>query len=419
MFSYLNILRRRNFLFLWIGQVISQFGDRLTQMALIGLVYRLEPGSSLQLAKMMSLAIIPVFLVSPVAGVYVDRWDKRKTMYVSDFVRGVLIIMIPFLMDTHSLLPIYVIIFLSFCMGRFFIPAKMAIIPELVQGKSLLLTNSLFSITAMIAAVIGFGLGGIIVEKWGTKAAFLIDACTFFISAICVILMKFTEKKQFHAKDILDLGRDAILKVKNSFLHETKEGITYILKSKETLYSARVMFVLFASIGSLYTVFIVFLQHTLSTITMDIGWLAVGAGAGLFFGSLAYGKLGAKIPIKNVVNVSMFLASAFLCFFACALKANPNKTFAFYSCVFLGILISPIVIAVNTLIHKESENGFWGRIFSYIEVLIHIAFLAFMFTASYLAEKTSPFTVIVWVGILILAFSTINIAISIFNRQKA
>ena len=419
MFSYFDILRRRNFSFLWIGQVISQFGDRLTQMALIGLVYRLEPGSSLQLAKMMSLAIIPVFLVSPVAGVYVDRWDKRKTMYVSDFVRGVLIITIPFLMDAHSLLPIYTIIFLSFCMGRFFIPAKMAIIPELVQGKSLLLANSLFSVTAMIAAVIGFGLGGIIVERWGTKAAFLIDACTFFISAICVLSMKFAEKKQFHAKDILDLGRDAILNVKNSFIHETKEGIKYILKSKETLYAARVMLVLFASIGSLYTVFIVFLQRTLSTITMDIGWLAVGSGAGLFLGSLAYGKFGAKLPVKKVINIAMFLASAFLCLFVYTLSINPNKTFAFYSCFFLGILISPIVIAVNTLIHKESENNFWGRIFSYIEVLIHIAFLVFMFTASYLAEKTSPFTVIIGVGILILVFSTINIVTGLVYRQKA
>ena len=419
MLSYFNILRRRNFSFLWVGQVISQFGDRLTQMALIGLVYRLEPGSSLQLAKMLSLAIIPVFLVSPVAGVYVDRWDKRKTMYISDFVRGSLIIAIPFLMDTHSLLPIYAIIFLSFCMGRFFIPAKMAIIPELVQGKSLLLVNSLFSVTAMIAAVIGFGLGGIIVERWGTKAAFLIDACTFFISAICVLSMKFTEKKQFHAKDILDLGRDAILNVKNSFIHETKEGIKYILKSKETLYAAKVMFVLFASIGSLYTVFIVFLQRTLSTITMDIGWLAVGSGAGLFAGSLAYGKFGVKLPVKKVINIAMFFASAFLCFFVYALSVNPNKTFAFYSCLFLGILVSPIVIAVNTLIHKESENTFWGRIFSYIEVLIHIAFLAFMFTASYLAERTSPFTVIIGVGILILCFSTINIVTGLVYRRNA
>jgi len=419
MFSILKILRQRNFAFLWCGQVISQFGDRLTQMALIGLVYRLEPGSSLQLAKMLSLAIIPVFLVSPVAGVYVDRWDKRKTMYISDFVRGVLIITIPFLMDTHSLLPIYTVIFLSFCMGRFFIPAKMAIIPELVQGKSILLANSLFSVTAMIAAVIGFGLGGIIVERWGTKSAFLIDACTFFISAVCVLSMKFVERKYFHARDILDLGRDAILKVKNSFIYETKEGIKYILKSKETLYAAKIMFVLFASIGSLYTVFIVFLQRTLSTITMDIGWLAVGSGAGLFFGSLVYGKLGAKLPVKKVINIAMFLASAFLCLFVYALSANPNKTFAFYSCCFLGVLISPIVIAVNTLIHKESENNFWGRIFSYIEVLIHIAFLLFMFAASYLAERTSPFTVIIGVGILILCFSTINIVTGLFNRQRA
>ncbi|RKY29649.1 MAG: hypothetical protein DRP68_07035, partial [Candidatus Omnitrophota bacterium] len=188
--SYFKVLKKRNFFLLWFGQVISQFGDRLTQMALIGLVYELMPHSSMSLAKVMSLPVLAVLLISPVAGVYVDRWEKRKTMYVSDFLRGICIALIFILIfKFKTVIFVYFLIFLSFCVGRFFIPAKMAIIPALVDQKDLLLANSLVSITAMIAAILGFGLGGIIVEKLGVKVAFLIDSVTFFLSSLAVLSM--------------------------------------------------------------------------------------------------------------------------------------------------------------------------------------------------------------------------------------
>ena len=189
--SHFKALKNRNFSLLWIGQIISQFGDRLTQMALIGLVYAVRPGSSLELAKVMSLAIIPVFLFSPVAGVYVDRWDKRKTMYISDLIRAIFIFLIPYLyLRSQSLGLIYLLIFLSFSIGRFFIPAKMAIIPSIVKKENLLISNSLVSVTAMIAAVLGFGLGGIIVETRGITTVFLLDAATFLVSALLIMLIR-------------------------------------------------------------------------------------------------------------------------------------------------------------------------------------------------------------------------------------
>jgi predicted MFS family arabinose efflux permease len=407
MFShYIKVLTNRNFFLLWLGQVISQFGDRLTQMALIGLVYELKPGSSLGLANMFSLAIIPVFLISPIAGVYIDRWNKQKTMYVSDFLRGVLILAIPF-MPSRPL--IYLFIFLSFCLGRFFLPAKMAIIPSLVEKKDFFMANSLISTTAMIAAVLGFGIGGMIVERWGVKSAFYLDAATFFCSALFVALMRIKERANFNPKDIIELGKEAINKVKRSFLVEVREGLRYIFSSEETRYAARMQFILFASIGSLYTVFIVFMQKTLSTVTSDLGWLAVGIGAGLFFGSLFYGKFATKITIKKAIYLSLLFSGLHLLAFTLFLKFHPYKMVALLSCVFLGVLCAPIVIALNTLIHKDSEDRFWGRIFSSLEVVIHLAFMLFMFIASFLAERMSPFTIIASVSIIIISFSSVGL----------
>ena len=408
--AYFKVLKRRNFFFLWIGQIISQFGDRLTQMALIGLVYKIKPYSSLSLAKIMSLAVIPVFLVSPLAGVYVDRWNKQKTMYWSDLLRGLFIALIPaFFFYYHSLIIVYFLIFLSFCVGRFFIPSKMAIIPSLVDEKDIFMANSLVSTTAMVAAMFGFGIGGFIVEKYGIRIAFSIDAVTFFTSALLIFLMRIKERKRFNPHDLINLGRDAFKAVKHSLVHEIKDGLRYLLESKETKYATKVFFTLFSFIGSLYVVFVVFIQNTLSTITMELGVLAIGAGLGLFLGTLLYGRLGRSIDVKKVINLTLVSASFWLVLSVILLKYYPSELFAFFSVFLLGLIVSPVIVAVNSLIHKDSDSNLWGRIFSSLEVVIHLAFIIFMFIASFLAEIFRPFTIIVAVGIIIFLFSLYNL----------
>ena len=99
MARFREVLKNRNFFLLWSGQIISQLGDRLDQMALIAFIYQRAPGSAIQIAKILSFTIIPVFLIGPLAGVYVDRWDRRRTMYVCDFLRSILVFTIPFLLD--------------------------------------------------------------------------------------------------------------------------------------------------------------------------------------------------------------------------------------------------------------------------------------------------------------------------------
>ncbi len=406
---YLKILKKRSFSLLWLGQIVSQFGDRLTQMALIGFVYRIAPHSSLSLAKIMSLAIIPVFILSPVAGVYIDRWNKQRVMWVSDFLRGVFILTIPFLLGLTSLLFIYVFIFLSFCVGRFFIPAKMAIVPSLVEKKEVFMANSLISTTAMISAILGFGLGGVIVERLGIRSAFIIDATTFFASAFFISLMRIKEKSWFRPQDIIELSKKAITEVKNSFIFDIKQGVKYLWKEQETKFAVRTFFVLFSCVGALYVVFIVFIQDTLSSATLELGKLAVGAGVGLFLGSLLYGRVAHRFSVKRVINIAMFLASGYLIFFVTLLRVTPSKNFAFFSCFLLGLFAAPIIIAVNGLIHTKSEDEFWGRTFSSLEVVIHFAFLIFMFISSYLAEIFSPFTIILFVGIIIFSFSLVSL----------
>lgn len=409
-FPYLKILKQRNFFLLWSGQIISQFGDRLTQMALIGLVYKYYPASNLAMAGVLSLGIIPVFLFSPIAGVYVDRWDKRKIMLLSDLLRALTIAFIPLtILLGGSFLLVCFFIFFSFSLARFFVPAKMSILPSLISGKEYFHANSLFSITGMIAAVLGFGLGGVIVEFLGVKVAFLIDAFTFFFSGLFIFFINLKTHPSNKNNSFSELIKEELTFIKNLLFKRIKEGIIYIFKNQETIFTSKIFFFLFAYLGSIYVTFIVFIQKTLSAPTAKLGFLAVGFGIGLFIGSVLYGHLGNKLKEEMAITISISLSSLYLIFFITLLKIHPSSWFAFLSCFILGILASPIFIASNTLIHRQSNDEYWGRIFSSFEIIIHLSFLIFMFLAAYLADKFSPFTIILFTSIIFFLFSLFDV----------
>ena len=156
MAKFREILKNKNFFLLWLSQIISQFGDRLNQMALIALIYSRAPGSTWEMAKLLSFTIIPVFIIGPVAGVYVDRWSRQRTMFVCDLARACLVFIIAFyLLNLKPIFPIYIAIFFVFSVGRFFVPAKMSIIPSLVKKSDLLLANSLVHTTGIFDGCFG------------------------------------------------------------------------------------------------------------------------------------------------------------------------------------------------------------------------------------------------------------------------
>ncbi|MFO8052737.1 MAG: MFS transporter [Candidatus Omnitrophota bacterium] len=409
---YLKILTKRNFSLLWSGQITSQFGDKLTQLALVSLVgFFFKDSSSLGLAIIFSMTIIPVIIFSPVTGVYVDRWDKRKTMYFCDFFRGILILLIPLLFLRAVYFPLVcLIIFISSTLGRFFIPAKMAFIPKVIKKKDIFIANTLISVTATTAAIFGIGMGGIIVDNLGLKATFYIDALTFFISAAFIFFITKIEKKHFSPNDIVGLSREVVQNIKKSFLKELTEGFKYILATDETKYAFRTFLFLFSYLGAISTVYIRYIQTTLGASSQDVkevAFIGIFIGAGVFFGSLVYGRIAHKISIKKIVNYSSLFASFFLLFFVIWIKHNPFILHAIVFSSILGVLISPIFIAVNSLIHSTTKEALLGRIFGSLEFIAHLGFLITMFIASILADLFNPFIIITSIGIIGSLFSII------------
>jgi len=407
-----KLLKNKNFFFLWFGQIISQLGDRLGQMALIGFVSLNMQGSSIEIAKALFFTILPVFLIGPVAGVYVDRWDKRKTLYTCDFLRAILVLIIPlFLISSKTRFLVYLLIFLIFCIGRFFIPAKLAIVVDLVEKKDLLLANSLINTTGMIAAILGFGLGGILVEWFGPKGGFYLDSLSFLISAFFIFLIGKTSGNPIKIKE---LASEIVNVVSKSIWQELKEGFVYFFKNRYVRFTAWIMFVLWSALGSVYVVLIVFIQKTLGSITKDLGLLITFLGTGLFLGSLLYGKFGQKFSHYKTIFVSLILSGIFLSFFSLSLSFRPSFYLAGLLTFILGLVISPIMIVSYTLIHKISQDSMMGKTFSSLEMVMHLAFILFMFISSFLSRYVSELFILLLVSTVFIILGFLNL----FYRSK-
>ncbi len=380
-------------------------------MALIALVYSRCEGSTIGIAKILSFTIIPVFLIGPVAGVYIDRWDKRRTMYICDFLRAALVLCIPLFLINKNFAWIYLIIFIIFSIGRFFVPAKLAILPELVEKDDLLIANSLINTTGMIAAVLGFGISGIIVERLKAAGGFYLDSLSFLISGVLIFLIA---KKFSAAMSLRKVSKEIAEVIRKSVVQEIKEGMLYFVNHKDIRLTAGIMFFLWSALGAVYVVIIAFVQKTLHSATKDLGLLIMFLGIGLFIGSLIYGRFGQRISQYKVIFASLVLSGVMLIIFAVALHSYPYFISAAALSLSLGIFISPIMIASNTIIHKVSDNAMMGKVFSSLEIVMHLAFLIFMFVSSFLAERWGNFTILVIVGCL---FSLLGMMNLIFRRR--
>ena len=408
-----ELFKDKNFSLLWFAQIISNFGDRLNQMALIGLIYLRTPGSTIELAKLLSFTILPVFIIGPIAGIYVDRWNKRATMITCDIIRGALVLLIPLIIKySTSMVPIYIVVFVIFSVTRFFIPSKLSIIPDIVHRDKLLLANSLSSTTMMIATIISFGFSGIIVAALGPQGGFYIDSASYFVSAGLLFFVAVRLKEHIGPAaagvKLKDIPRKTVI-------GDIKEGLAYLKGHKDIRMVANTMFLLMAGVGSIYIVIIVFIQEALRSSTEHLGLLVMFLGIGLFLGSIIYGKFGSRFSKRKVIHFGLFTAGLIIVILTLFLKYAPSFLTAGMLSMALGVFSAPIIVSSNTLLHEVMNDEMRGRVFSSLEIIMHIGFLLFMFLASITAEKIGRDWVLMTIGGL---FSIIGLIKLIRLREE-
>jgi MFS family permease len=180
-----RIVRRPGLRNIWLAQVVSQLGDGMFTTAIaLAVLDRTNSGTALSLTVIAQF--LPFLFLGIVAGALVDRWERRRTMVVSDIVRGVVVLLIP-LLDRLGALHAYsyaVVAFLLTTAGLFFDPAKNALIPTLVSRTALARTNALLESTRQVLFVAGPAVGGVLIALIHIDGVFIVDGATFFLSAL-------------------------------------------------------------------------------------------------------------------------------------------------------------------------------------------------------------------------------------------
>lgn len=187
MSAYLQLLRRNpDFANLWVAQVISLLGDWFNTIVLSALVSAYSGGSGLAVSAFLLARFVPPLLIGPLAGVLVDRMDRRRLLIISDVARAVVVLLFLLATGPDRLWLIYLLTVIQFSLSAVFEPGRSAILPSLLPPQDLVHANTLGSITWSVMLAVGAIAGGLVAAVLGSAAALIVDAATFLLSAVFI-----------------------------------------------------------------------------------------------------------------------------------------------------------------------------------------------------------------------------------------
>ncbi len=378
----------------WLGQTISLFGDRLHQVALAVLVFGVTD-SALATALVFLIAALPNLLIAPIAGTFVDRWDLRATMVVSDLLRASLVLLIP-VAARQEIMLIFPLVFLITTISVFFRPAKAAAVPRIVRRGDLLAANSLTWTGETLADIAGYPIAGLFVAFLGTSIglAFWLDAATYVISA--VLLLAITIPPVYHVAT--KLAGNAV----GRFFGELRDGWRF-LRSKPALYqNTLVSAVAQVSVGATIALTVVYASEVLSQqpVAYPTSYTLVEAaiGVGNLIGGLAVGAIGARFGKGHLFIVGLITMGGLIA----VLGLTSNLYVALMASVGYGIANLVYVVPTQTLFAELTPLGMMGRVVAFRGSLVFGALTLAMAVSGLMAEVIPAGVVIAIFGFVTL-----------------
>lgn len=281
-----SLWRHADFMKLWAGQTVSELGSVVTRTAMPLVALYLLGAGPFEMALLVVAASLAVLLVGFFAGAWVDRLRRRPLLIGADAIRALLLFSIPaaYFANVLRIEQLYVVVFLEGCLGALFDAAYPAYVPSLIGVDRVLEGNSKLATSSSLAEIGGPGLGGGLVQAIGAPFAILVDAVSFVVSAVSLVLIRAPEPPR--------PARTATTRIRE----EIAEGLNLVRRHPVlvplTLRSV-IAHVAGSFYGVLYTLYLINELH-LSPLLLGIVVSAGGVGSlvGSFFASRAIARLG-------------------------------------------------------------------------------------------------------------------------------
>jgi MFS family permease len=374
----LKVLRQRNFFLLWLGQLISIIGDWVLVIALPFYTYNLT-GSALASGGMFIVSTLPRLLLGSVAGVFVDRWDRKRTMIVADLLRVFLTLMLFLVRSRDWLWLIYASAFLESVVSQFFNPAKSAVIPLLVNEKDLLTANSLNGLSDALTRLVGSALGGMLLTWLGFSFVVFFDSATFLFSALMIMFVIIPR----HPFEPAAAGNAAASTRMADYWRDWIAGLKLVKRERLLLTLFIVMGV--ALLGdSMVTVLIVpLVKNLMGGEAQLLGWLMAAEGIGGLLGGVLVGQFGKRIPPRLLSTVALVSAGLVII----ALFTFPHSFLVYPLLGFVGLTATAWFTSAETLLQMGVSDQFRGRIFGTLGTTMALAGLIGMAFAGTMADR--------------------------------
>ncbi len=301
-------------------------GDWLLAVALPIYVYQLSH-SPAATATAVAARVVVGMLVSPIAGVYVDRWDRKRVMIVANTLQALVILPLIAVTSVDRLGLAYAVIAIQTVLATFTIPAEHSLLPRLVDEPDLPTANGLNGLNNNLARLIGPALGGLVAASLGLTGAVLLDSLSFALAAALSAL-------------IVGAHRAAASKASNKgtrphLLREFGEGVRVVVQSR--MLHALFAIIAVASVGEgiMSSLFPVYVADALHGGVQQVGWLMSAQAVGGIVGGLLTGSVAKRLATTRILAIGLLLFGSI----DIALFNYPRWTSAFTPAVILFVLV--------------------------------------------------------------------------------
>jgi MFS family permease len=377
--------RNANYRYTWIGQVVSEIGDHFNNIAVFSLVLGATKSGLVVSGVMLSRAI-PAMLVGPLAGVVLDRLDRKRVMIASDLVRAVVALGFILTVSRSDTWLVYLLSALLMLASPFFTAGRASILPAITTRDELHTANSLTQTTQWTTLTIGTLLGGVSVAQFGYKLAFAGNALSFLISALCISRL-FLPGRGFRAERRALTETDVVRP-----WHEYIEGLRYI-RAHPLIFGIALIGVGWATGGGAAQIlFSVFGELVFNRGPEGLGFIWSAAGIGLLCGAAVAYQLGRRIGFeaykRTIVICYVVHGGAYIAF-------SQMRSFG-WALVFIGL--SRAAVGVSSILNmsqllRHVSDSFRGRVFSTNETMQWSVMMISMALAGIASQTWNPRTI--------------------------
>jgi MFS family permease len=378
----LQLLRRnRNYRFMWAGQIVSEIGDNFNSIAVFALAMQLTH-SGMVVAGVLLARAIPAITMGSLAGVVLDRWDRKRIMIASDLVRAFVALGFIFAVVSHRVWVLYAFSALLMAASPFFTAGRAAILPTIASPEELHTANSLTQTTQWMTLTVGTFFGATVIAI-GYKWAFVFNALSFVFSAWCIGRLRAPDASGFRATHKMPAG-DEIRP-----LDEYREGLRY-MRSIPLVFAIALLSVGWATGGGAAQIlFTLFGEVVFNRGAAGISLIWGCAGLGLLSGGVVAHYLGKRLSFKGyklLVFIDFVVHGATYVLFSRAQR---------FDLALLFIFLSRAVMAINSVLNysyllRTVANRYRGRVFATIETFTWTMMMVSMMGAGIASMHYNP-----------------------------